>query len=88
MRLFMMAGNLKNQAMNSDLILVIQKVRNGVSVLLQKADIKTMADQGETSHIQSSLRWKSNMPTDQQEGHIQRNKIAYNSIAVPGIQNA
>jgi len=51
-----MAGNLKNQAMNSDLILVIQKVRNGVSVLLQKADIKTMADQGETSHIQSSLR--------------------------------
>lgn len=26
-----MAGNLKNQAMNSDLILVIQKVRNGPS---------------------------------------------------------
>jgi len=52
MRLLVMAGNLKNQAMNSDLILVIQKVRNGVSVPLQKADIKTMADQGETSHIQ------------------------------------
>ena len=33
-----MAGNLKNPATNSDLILVIQKVRNGVSVLLQNAD--------------------------------------------------
>ena len=42
-----MTGNLKNQAMNSDLILVNQKVRDrpneANSLKLWKADIKNMA---------------------------------------------